>query len=268
MLVCMIVWGCARARVFADADLLISLQCLFVYRCIPWTHEHTQQSRATHTLTQAMKARQKCRVAGLTNCCCTNKDTCIEEKQRVRQPAARYTQQNKQKKNKYIHTHTQVCMLVCMIVWGATANQSSATSCQVYSEKQTNKHAYFVCLCLCVCMTERERMISTCAHARACAGTVSLISLLCLFVCRCTPWHKKHSLTQGNTINTDTYISRNDGKSTLSLKHSISVLSHVRVTSCHVYSEKQRARSNQRHTRHHRSSRVCEWSPKKTGKYK
>jgi hypothetical protein len=43
---------------------------------------HEKQSRATHTLTQAMKARKKCRVAGLTNGCCTNKASC-EEKQKV-----------------------------------------------------------------------------------------------------------------------------------------------------------------------------------------
>jgi hypothetical protein len=50
-----------------------------------------------------MKARQKCPVAGSTTGCCPNEDTCIEEKQRVRQPAVRYTQQNKTKKIKYIH---------------------------------------------------------------------------------------------------------------------------------------------------------------------
>jgi hypothetical protein len=34
-----------------------------------------------------MKDRQKRRVPGPTTGCCSRKDTCIEEKQRVRQPA-------------------------------------------------------------------------------------------------------------------------------------------------------------------------------------
>jgi hypothetical protein len=65
-----------------------------------------------------MKAWKKHRVAGPTTGCCTNKVACIKEKQRVRELAARDTQKNKQKKNKYIHacTDTQGRMLVCMIV--------------------------------------------------------------------------------------------------------------------------------------------------------
>jgi hypothetical protein len=87
-----------------------------------------------------MKARQKRRLAGPTTGCCTNKASCIEEKQRVRPPAVRYTQKNntftqakylstqqplgnqlsgilrKAKKNKYIHTNTNmhVGMYDCM----------------------------------------------------------------------------------------------------------------------------------------------------------
>ena len=74
-------------------------------------HTHKQQPQETRTLTKVMKAPWKRRVEGPTTGCCSNKAACIEEKQRVRQPAARYTQKNKQKKN-------------CMIVWGARANQS------------------------------------------------------------------------------------------------------------------------------------------------
>ncbi len=122
---------CVHARVFAGTISLISLLGLF---CLPvhtvtqtHTHTHTSntkkkgkymssQPRETRTLTEAMKDRQKRRVTGPTTGCCPKQDTCIEEKQRVRPPAVRHTQQNKQKKNKHIHTHTQVCMLVCMIV--------------------------------------------------------------------------------------------------------------------------------------------------------
>ncbi len=38
-------------------------------------------------------------------------------------------------------------------------------------------------VCMCVC-------------ARVCAGTISLILPMCLFGCRCTPWHKKNTHTQ------------------------------------------------------------------------
>jgi hypothetical protein len=63
-----------------------------------------------------MKARQKCPVAGPTTGCCPNKDTCIEEKQRVVHAAVSNTQKTKPKKEQiYTYTDTQVCMLVCML---------------------------------------------------------------------------------------------------------------------------------------------------------
>jgi hypothetical protein len=70
--------------------------------------------RETCTLTQAIKARQKCRMAGPTTGCLTKKDSCIEEKQRDRQTAVRYTQKSKQTTYLHIrtHTHTQ-CTHVC-----------------------------------------------------------------------------------------------------------------------------------------------------------
>jgi hypothetical protein len=39
-----------------------------------------KQPRETNTLTEAMKARQKRRVAGPTTGFCSNQDTCVEEK--------------------------------------------------------------------------------------------------------------------------------------------------------------------------------------------
>ena len=62
----------------------------------------------TRTLTEAMKARQKRRVPGPTTGCWTNQDACIEDKQRVRPPAVRYTQKSKQTNNKHIHIHTRL----------------------------------------------------------------------------------------------------------------------------------------------------------------
>jgi hypothetical protein len=76
-----------------------------------------KKPRETHTLTEAMKVQRKRRVAGPTTGCCTTKDTCIEVNGELcRQLSGALRKTNKQKRNKYIHTHTQVCMFVCMIV--------------------------------------------------------------------------------------------------------------------------------------------------------
>jgi hypothetical protein len=83
-----------------------------------------KQPRETHALTEAMKARQKCRLTGPTTGCWTNQAACIEEKQSDRQTAVRYTQQSKQTTYLHAHTHAHtVCMIVCMFVWGSRANQ-------------------------------------------------------------------------------------------------------------------------------------------------
>jgi hypothetical protein len=127
---------CVRARVCAGHIELISLLWLFVCRrdkkkthtqatlktqtntcrlMIENQHFHSStvrgtQPRETRILTQEMKARQKRRVAGSTTDCCSNQSSCIEEKQRLRQPAVRYTQ----KKNIYLHTNTHkyACLYV------------------------------------------------------------------------------------------------------------------------------------------------------------
>ena len=71
------------------------------------------QPRETRKLTQAMKARQKRRVAGPTTGCRTTKADCIQEKQRVRQPAVRYAQKEKKsKKFRHTQTHKYACWYV------------------------------------------------------------------------------------------------------------------------------------------------------------
>ena len=93
------------------------------------THTHTHSTlslkhstlhtatRNICTLTQAMKAQKKRRLAGPTTGCCTTKDTCIEVNGELgRQLSGALRKAHKQKTNTYIHTHTQVCMFVCMIV--------------------------------------------------------------------------------------------------------------------------------------------------------
>jgi hypothetical protein len=95
------------------------------------THiEHLQSStalctqpRETHTLTQALKVRLKCRMARPTTGSRTNKATCIDESQRVRQPVVSHNQKKSKGKKTYLFTYTHVCTFVCMIVWGARANQ-------------------------------------------------------------------------------------------------------------------------------------------------
>jgi hypothetical protein len=52
-------------------------------------HYLSTQPRETHTLTAMMKARQKRPLAGSTTGSRTNEAPCIDEKQRVRQPAVR-----------------------------------------------------------------------------------------------------------------------------------------------------------------------------------
>jgi hypothetical protein len=147
-----------------------------------------------------MKARKKRRVPGQTTGYWTKQAPFIEEKQRVRQSAVRYTDKNNPKQNKNIHTPTH--KYACWCVWLHEERQRIRVR-QVYSEKQTNRHA-FLCVCVCICV-QGERisvtLVTTAAQACpsdlcmcvcVCAGTISLISVLCLLVCRCTrctPWH-------------------------------------------------------------------------------
>jgi hypothetical protein len=118
-------------------------------------------SHKKHALTAAIKARQKRRLAGPTTGCSPKEASCIEEKQRVRQQAVRYTQKNKQ-----TNIHTCVSVYVC-----------------VYAERERISVTFAVTTAAQGCASD----LCMCVRARACAGTISLISLVCLFVCQCTP---------------------------------------------------------------------------------
>jgi hypothetical protein len=111
------------------------------------------QPRETHTLTEAMKARQKRRVPGLTTGCCTTQAACIEEKQRVSQPAVRYAQRNKKKMNKYMHEHTKYIfgMYDCM----RSESESALSGMFNKTNKQTCTRI-LVCLRMSMCMSESE----------------------------------------------------------------------------------------------------------------
>jgi hypothetical protein len=76
-----------------------------------------------------------------------------------------------------------------------------------------------------------------CVSARVCwyyFANLSTVSV-CLPVHTVTHTHTHTHTHTNNTTNTGKYMSRNDRKSTLSLKHSISVLSHEK----HAYSQKR-----------------------------
>ncbi len=146
-----------------------------------------------------MKARQRRPVAGPTTGWRTNQASCIEEKQRCRQPVVRNTPEN---------TSIHAGMYDCMRSESESELGNHLSGILRKTNKQTNVP---VCLCMYVCMrSESEsashssppqltgvRVISTFVCACVCAGTTSLISLLCLFICRCTLWHKNtHTHTQ------------------------------------------------------------------------
>jgi hypothetical protein len=81
-----------HSHTFSDFTQVKSLnvcECVYVRTVL------CKQPREKRTLTQAMKARQKRRLAGPTTGCCPNKASCIDEKQRVRPPAARTTQKKR-----------------------------------------------------------------------------------------------------------------------------------------------------------------------------
>jgi hypothetical protein len=199
------------------------------------------QPRETRTLTEAMKARRKCPVAGPTTGCCSNKASCIVSKRNREvgnQVEGILRQTNKTRTN--IYTDEQVCMLMCYDCMRSESESElgNQLSCIL---RQANKQAcILVCLCMYMCLrSESEsashssplqlkgvRVISACVCARVCAGNISLFSLLCQFICQFTPWHKNTHTHTSNTKYTGKYTSSNDAKSTLSLKHSISVLSH------------------------------------------
>jgi hypothetical protein len=97
-------------------------------------------------------------------------------------------------------------MSICTLVSGATTCGSGlCMSMCMRSESASASHSSPPQL-------KGVRVISARARARVCAGTISQISLLCLFVCRC-PCHKHTHTQTSSTKNTGTYMSCNDRKS-------------------------------------------------------
>jgi hypothetical protein len=160
-----------------------------------------------------MKGRQKCPVAGPTTGCCPIQAACIKEKQRGRHPAVRYTHKKKKTKNKYIHIpHTSMHVVIydCM---GSESEQELGNQLSRILTK-ANKQTC-MCLCMYMCMRSEGESASHSSPpqlngvrvpagvcARVWAGTISLISLLCLFVCRCTRWDTKTHIHTQATLET------------------------------------------------------------------
>ncbi len=116
---------------------------------------------------------------------------------RVRQPAVRYTQKSKQ-----TNMHTRVSVYVC-----------------VHEERER------ISVTL-VTTAAQGRASDLCMCARVCWYHFAHLSTASV----CLPVHavtQTHTHTHAsNTKNTGKYMASNDRKSTLLLKHSISVLSH------------------------------------------
>ncbi len=125
---------------------------------------------------------------------------------RVRQTAVRYTQQNKQ-------TNMHNCVSVYVYVY---EERERINVTLVTTAAQACASALCMCVCACVCWY--------------CFANPSNVSV-CLPVHTVTQTHT-HTHTS-NTKNTGNFMSRNDRKSILSLKHSISVLSHAKHTLTH-----------------------------------
>jgi hypothetical protein len=90
------------------------------------------QPQETPTLTQAMKARQKRRVAGPTTGSGSTKATCIDEKQRVRQPAPRWSESESELDNQLSGIlrkgNKQTCILVCLCTYVCMRSESESVS--------------------------------------------------------------------------------------------------------------------------------------------
>jgi hypothetical protein len=140
-----------------------------------------------------MKARQKCPLAGPTAGCLANKASCMEEKQRVTQPAVRNTQKSKQ-----TNKRTSVSVYVC-----------------VYEERER--------ISVTLVTTATQGCASDlCSCARACvrAGTISLISHYCVCLSagahRDTNEHTRTQVTLTTQVNTCQAMIGNQHLSTVS----------------------------------------------------
>jgi hypothetical protein len=108
-----------------------------------------------------MKARQNRRVSGPTTGCWTNQATCIEEKQRVREPAIRYAQEKQTKKRTNMYTHAHTSMNVVRYDCKRSESESELGNQPVMKIRKENKQTcILVCLSMYVCMRSESESVS------------------------------------------------------------------------------------------------------------
>jgi hypothetical protein len=196
--------------------------CLCIYMCMPASQRHTRhhrssrvlivtrvlarvwtrvlarkistftqaqylstQPRETRTLTQAMKARQKRRMAGPTTGCSPIEVSCIEEKQRVRRPAVKNSGKKRKKKNKYVQTptHKYACWYVLLSEQRERIRVRQPAVRYNHKSKQTNMHT---CVSVYVYVHEERERISITLVTTAAQGCPSD---LCMCVRACMCWY-------------------------------------------------------------------------------
>jgi hypothetical protein len=130
-----------------------------------------------------MNARQKCPVAGPTTGCCSNKAPCVEEKQRVRQPAVMHTQTKQTKKSKYIqtHTHKYACWYVRLYDQRGRIRVRQPAVTYTQKSKQTNMHT---CVSVYLYVSEERERISVTLVTTAAQGCASDLSM-CVYARMC-----------------------------------------------------------------------------------
>jgi hypothetical protein len=180
-----------------------------------------------------MKALQTRRLTGPTTGCCTNKASCIEEKQRVKATSCKvYSEkQTKKRTNINIHRH-KIGMLVCLILW----SRERITQAQYLYSATRNTHTH----------SSDESPAKTPG-----SRTENWLSdkKSCLY-----RGETERKETSGKVHNQLSGILRKANKQTCVLSATVLSMSMC-VCLCMCVCG---ARSNQRQTRHHRSSRVSE----------
>jgi hypothetical protein len=117
----------------------------------------SNQPRKKNIFTTAMKAWQKCPVAGPTTGCRPKQAACIEEKQRVRQPSVSKTKQKRTNIHMQRHTSIYVGIYDCMRSESESELGHQLSGILRKANKQT---CMLVCLCICMCVRSESESAS------------------------------------------------------------------------------------------------------------
>ncbi len=119
-----------------------------------------------------MKARQKCRLTGPTAGCWTNKDTCIEEKQRVRHSCRVYSDKQT------IMKARQKCRLTGPTTGCCTNKETCIEEKQgVYVNRMSRvcECALTTCACVCCYYLPNKSTVSVCLSIHVCPCVLMLL---------------------------------------------------------------------------------------------